>query len=121
MALILIVEDDEHQRELYADILMEEGHEALLARDGQEAIEILDQQRPDVVVMDISMPGMDGIETMNRMLSRDNRMPIILNTAYGNYKEDFRTWPADAYVVKSSDVTELKAAIARILEERSIG
>lgn len=121
MAMILIVEDDEHQRELYAEGLMVEGHEALLARDGQEAIEIVEQQRPDMVVLDISMPGMDGIETMNRLLSRDNRLPIVLNTAYANYREDFRTWPADAYVVKSADLSELKKTIQQILIERGSG
>ena len=118
MALILIVEDDEHQREIYADGLMGEGHDTLLARDGQEAIEIVEEQRPDLVVLDISMPGMDGIETMNRMLSKDNRLPIVLNTAYGNFREDFRTWPADAYVVKSSDLAELKDTIRKVLAER---
>lgn len=120
MALILIVEDDEHQRELYAEELMQDGLDVLLARDGQEAVEIAEQQRPDIVVLDISMPGLDGIETMNRMLSRNNRLPIVLNTAYANYREDFRTWPADAYVVKSSDLAELKRTVQGILTERGL-
>ena len=120
MALILVVEDDEHQRELYTESLEEDGHEIVSARDGREALAAVEQQKPDLVVMDISMPGMDGIEAMNRMLARDNRIPIILNTAYGTYEEDFRSWSADAYVVKTSDMTELKSTIEAVLEERGI-
>lgn len=120
MALILLVEDDAHQSELYVSTLMEDGHEVSVARDGKEALEIVEQQRPDLVVMDISMPGMDGIEAMNRLLSGDNRLPIILNTAYATYKEDFRSWPADAYVVKSSDLDELRSTILSVLQKRGL-
>jgi len=73
---------------------------------------------PDIVVLDIAMPGMDGIETLGRMLSRNNQLPIILHTAYATYKDNFMTWSADAYVVKSSDLTELKAEIERVLAKR---
>ena len=70
-------------------------------------------------VLDIRMPGPDGIETMGRMLSRDNRLPVILNTAYSSYKESFLSWSADAYVVKSSDLTELKAKIREVFAARA--
>ena len=120
MALILVVEDDPHQGELYVSSLMEDGHEVIVARDGKEAMQTVEQQRPDLVIMDISMPGIDGIETMNRLLSRDNRLPIILNTAYATYREDFRSWPADAYIVKSSDLSELRDAIQAALSKRGV-
>ena len=68
--------------------------------------------------MDISMPGMDGIEAMSRMLSRDHKLPIILNTAYATYKDNFRAWSADAYIVKTSDLSELKNAIVEVLKAR---
>jgi len=120
VALILVVEDDDHQRELYTDSLTGEGHDVVAARDGREAVQLVEQQKPDLVVMDISMPGMDGIEAMNRLLSKNNRLPIVLNTAYSNYEEDFRSWSADAYVVKSSDLTGLMEAIRSVLTERGI-
>ncbi len=78
----------------------------------------MERVRPDLVVMDISMPGMDGIEAMSRMLARDHKLPIILNTAYATYKENFRAWSADAYIVKSSDLGELKKVIRQVLENR---
>lgn len=121
MAYILLVEDDPNQSVLYAEELRRAGHEVMTARDGREALEQVEKRKPDLVVMDISMPGMDGIEAMSRMLAKDHKLPIILNSAYATYKENFRAWSADAYVVKSSDLTELKTAIVRVLESRKSG
>lgn len=118
MTRILIVEDDPNQSLLYQEGLQSEEYEILTARDGREALEAVEKSKPDLVVMDISMPGMDGIEAMSRMLSKDHKLPIILNTAYATYRDDFRAWSADAYVVKSSDLSELKGAIRRVLESR---
>ena len=80
-----------------------------------------EDSKPDLVVMDVSMPGMDGIDIMGRMLCRNHKLPIILNTAYASYKEDFRSWAADAYIVKSADLTELKQTVKHVLETRRPG
>jgi DNA-binding response OmpR family regulator len=92
-----------------------EGYDVVLAADGREALECLKESRPDLVVLDLCMPGMDGIETLGQVLSRDNTIPVILHSAYSSYKDNFMTWSADAYVVKSSDLTELKARIRDVL------
>jgi two-component SAPR family response regulator len=63
---------------------------------------------------------MDGIETLGKILDHDNQMPVILNTAYSSYKDDFMTWAADAYVIKSHDTNELHKAIAEVLTKRGI-
>jgi len=68
-----------------------------------------------VVLMDIRMPRMDGIEAMGKMLNDRRDLPVILNTAYSSYKDDFRSWPASAYVIKSSDLSELKRALTQVL------
>lgn len=119
MAKILVVEDEANQRLLYRRELEEEGYDVLEADGGRAALKMLDAGVvPDVVVLDISMPDMDGIETLGKMLSRDNSIPIILNTAYSTYKDNFMTWSADAYVVKSSDLGELKEKIRERLEAK---
>jgi len=117
MAIILLVEDDRNQCILYEEELTREGHDVIVVHDGKEALGFLDGGTPDLVVMDISMPGIDGIDAMGQLLARDNTIPVILNTAYATYKDDFRSWSADAYVVKSSDLTELKEAIRTVLDK----
>ena len=116
MATILLVEDDGNQRLLYEQELGEEGYTVRSAASGPEALAMIEGgERPDVVVLDISMPGMDGIEALGKILGADNSIPVILNTAYATYKDNFMTWAADAYVIKSSDLTELKAKLKEIL------
>ena len=119
MTTILIVEDDPNQCVLYEEGLRSEGYDVVSVQDGREALKAVDAAQPDLVVMDISMPGMDGIEAMSRMLSKNHKLPIILNSAYATYKDNFRAWSADAYVVKSSDMNELKEAIKRVLDSRA--
>ncbi|MCP5003171.1 MAG: response regulator [Planctomycetes bacterium] len=119
MATILLVEDDKNQRILYSQELQLEGYDLVTAVDGKDALEKVHEQPPDLIVMDINMPRMDGIETMGKILSRNKQIPIIINTAYSNYKNSFMTWAADAYVVKSSDLTELKNVIRDILSNSS--
>ena len=119
MPRVLLVEDDPNECLLYAEELRGDGYDVVVAKDGHQALSLANSQSPDVVVMDVSMPGMDGIDAMGRMLARNNKLPIILNTAYASYKDDFRAWSADAYVVKSSDLSELKETIRRVLQARA--
>jgi len=76
------------------------------------------ESHPDVIVMDIRMPGMDGIEAMSRILEEKNDLPVIINTAYTSYKDNFLSWSADAYVTKSADLSELKGTIRNIIEQQ---
>jgi DNA-binding response OmpR family regulator len=116
---ILVVDDEPNIRLLYEKELQQEGYGVVLASDAREALRIMAQSRPDLVVLDIKMPGMDGIEALGRILSRDNAIPVVLNSAYSSYQESFLSWSADAYVIKSSDLTELKSRIRTILATRS--
>jgi len=119
MATVLIVEDEQNQRLLYKEELKLEGYETVTAADGKEALEKVQEQLPDIIIMDINMPRMDGIETMGKILSKNRKIPIIINTAYSNYRSNFMSWAADAYVVKSSDLTELKNKIKELLAKVS--
>ena len=119
MSKILVVEDEQHQRELYAMELQEEGYQVDQASNGKEAVELVKNNKYDLVVLDIRMPEMDGIEALGKILSRDKKIPIIIYTAYSNYKSNFMTWTADAYITKSSNLVELKEKIAEILAARA--
>jgi len=117
MSKILLVEDDGNQAILYQQELEADGYEVVLASNGREAIQKVEEAQPDLIVMDVSMPGMDGIEAMGRILSEHTKLPLILNTAYASYKDNFLSWSADAYVIKSSDLKELKAMIEKLLKK----
>jgi CheY-like chemotaxis protein len=114
---ILVVDDDANFRLLCQEILTDEGYDVILAGNGSEAIKKVDQNEPDLVVLDILMPQMDGLEALPQILRKHKKTPVILNTGYTKYKEDFMSWAADAYVLKSSDLRELKEAIQHLLTE----
>lgn len=117
MTHLLVVDDDEDLATLYKEELTDDGYEVTLARSGKAALQSVDDKRPDLVVLDISMPDIDGIEALGKILGKDKTIPVILNTAYGIYKDNFMTWFADAYVVKSGDLAELKERIKEVLKE----
>jgi two-component system, response regulator, stage 0 sporulation protein F len=116
MKKVLIADDEYSIRKLYERELKKEGYEVLFASNGQEAIQMVRNGRPDLIVMDIRMPGMDGIEAMSRILEENNELPVVINTAYSSYKESFLSWSADAYLTKSADLSELKGTIRNIFE-----
>ncbi len=113
---ILVVDDEESIRLLYREELEEEGFVVAAAKDGKEALEQIPLFKPDLITLDIKMPEMDGIETLKRIREMERKLPIILCSAYGEYKQDLTTWASDAYVIKCADLTELKSIIRRLLE-----
>jgi CheY-like chemotaxis protein len=117
MPRVLVVDDDESLRLLYTSELADEGYEIDAVSSGKEALEYIDGGKPDVVILDIKMEGMDGLAVLDEIMKRDKTIPVVLNTAYSNFKSDFSTWSADAYIVKSSDLSELKKTIKQVLGE----
>ncbi|MBN2704886.1 MAG: response regulator [Deltaproteobacteria bacterium] len=115
---LLVVDDEENIRWLYKEELEEEGYIISAAASGEEAMKMLPEVNPDLVVMDIKMPGMSGVETLIKMKEIDRNIPVILCSAYGEYKQDFSTWASDAYVVKAASLDELKKAIREVLAKR---
>ena len=115
MKTILLVEDDKNQLLLYKQELSLEGYNIITAQDGQEAVKKVKEHTPDLIVMDINMPKINGIEAMGKILSEHRKVPIIINTAYNSYKDNFMSWSADAYIIKSSDLTELKDKIKELI------
>ena len=116
MKKVLCVDDEASLLQLYQDELSEEGYEVILAKDGQEALMKFEKDIPDVVVMDIRMPRMDGIHAMTALMAKDRKTQIILNSAYPIYRQNFMTWGATAFVTKSSDLSELKQKIREALK-----
>lgn len=117
--LVLVVEDDANQRALYQEELTDEGYEVVTAGDGRQALQMAEDHKPDLVVMDVNMPVMDGLDTLARLLEVDRGIPVVIHSAYASYRESFASWSADAYVVKNSDLGELKNAVKTLLAAKS--
>ena len=117
MKRILVVDDEEGIRQLYKEELEDEGYEVELAKRGEEALEKISRAKPDAVILDLKMPGMGGLDVLERIREQDKDLPVIISTAYGEYKSDLTTWASDAYIVKSADLTELKRVIRGFLEQ----
>ena len=112
---ILVVEDEKTLCLLYEEELSKEGYDITAVTDAEAALVKLSEQSFDLIITDIRMPGKNGIELITQIMGLRKDIPIIINSAYQSYKEDFMTWAADAYVVKSSSLDELKSKIKQLL------
>lgn len=118
---ILIVDDEEDGIGLlYEEEFGDEGLAVSFATSGKDALSILEKERFDLVVLDIKMHGMDGIELLRRIKEKWKTLPVIISSAYHHYKQQFGTWAADAYVMKSSDMKELKTTIKDLLRTNTL-
>ncbi len=118
MKTILIVDDEENIRILYKEELTDEGYNVILASNGYEALEVLNTQKPDAIILDIKMPGMDGVTLLKLIKERkEDDIPVIICSAYEEYKQDFSLWASEEYIVKSADLTKMKSALKRILQD----
>lgn len=107
MLSVLVVEDEKNLLDLYTSELEDIGFTVRPLTSGREAIESIKNERPDVVVLDIKLEDMEGLQVLEEIKSIDRTIPVILNSAYSVYKSDFASWMADDYIVKSSDTSEL--------------
>ncbi len=115
MKKVLVVDDEANIRELYKEEFEDMGYEVTTVDDGVQALAVLETAKFDLVTLDMRMPDMDGIETLRKMKEKDSTLPIIISTAYEEYKHDFGSWCSDAYVVKSADTSLLRETVKKIL------
>jgi len=116
MAKILIVDDEEHIRYLYSEELSEEGYEVVTHDGGEGLLEKIEEEKPDLVVLDIKMGDYNGLDLLQEIRNRYYDLPVVLCTAYDTFKEDIKSMAADFYVIKSFDLTDLKNKIAMALQ-----
>jgi DNA-binding response OmpR family regulator len=117
MKKVLVIEDEKNLLELYRLELEEEGYRVAVAESGKEALRISEQFQPDLVILDIKLGEEEGLRVLSDLKNQKRERPVILNSAYTHYKHDFSSWAADAYVVKSGDITELKSTIQVLLDK----
>ncbi|MDR3669494.1 MAG: sigma 54-interacting transcriptional regulator [Holophaga sp.] len=119
---ILIVDDDESIRCLLAAVLAREGFQTVAARDGQEGLRLFRATSPDIVLMDIRMPGMSGIEAMRAMLEQRPGASVILMTAYADLDTAVQAIKSGVFdfVIKPFDLAEISLLVNRAYQIREM-
>ena len=116
---ILVVEDHEENRRIMRDLLTAAGYEMIEALTGEEGIALAERQRPDLILMDIQLPGLDGYETTRRIKAQPalRAIPIIAVTSYALSGDDVKAREAgcDAYVTKPFSPRALLAKMREFL------
>jgi DNA-binding response OmpR family regulator len=117
MALVLVTDDDPTVREVVADYLTRDGHEVVQAATGDEALRLVDVRTPDLVVLDLMLPGIDGLEVCRRLRRSRPSLPVMMLTALGGEEDRVLGLElgADDYVTKPFSPRELALRVRSIL------
>jgi two-component system cell cycle response regulator DivK len=122
MARILLVEDNELNRDMLSRRLIRKGYEVILAQNGQEGLEAAQNHTPDLILMDMSLPVMDGWEATRRLkeVPATSRIPVVALTAHAlsDDREKAKRAGCDAYETKPVELTQLIETIERLLSAR---
>ena len=118
MPTILVVDDQPCVRSLIAAELSDEGYQVVPVADAESARKGVRSLKPDLVLLDLYLEGPDGWDVLHAIKRRTPGLPVIIVTAYDSFQEDPRLSEADGYVIKSTDFTELKEAVAKALKTR---
>lgn len=115
MATILVVDDERPLRNLLAQVFADSGHRVLLAVNGRQALDLLRSQRPDIVIADVMMPEINGVELCKRIKETPATagIPVILMSAAS--AASGRQAPADAFLGKPFDLEDVEALVERLL------
>ena len=118
---ILVVEDNEKNMKLFRDVLQAKGYLTLEAGSGEQAVELATEHVPDLILMDVQLPGIDGIEALGRIRADDRTkaIPVVALTAQAmaGDREHFLESGFDGYISKPVDVMEFIQTVANYLED----
>jgi DNA-binding NtrC family response regulator len=119
---VLVIEDDLSSRRLVQAILRPEGFEVAMAPDGKRGLELAGDNEPDVVLLDLKLPDMDGLEVLQRLRSAHKNLPVIIVTAFGELKTAVEATKLGAfdYLSKPIEYEQLTFAVKRALETREL-
>ena len=119
---ILVVEDDQHTRKLISAVLKQEGYTSFAAVDGEDALQIMDKQQIDLIILDIMMPKMDGYELTKHLRSSDQKLPILMVSAKQLPEDKHRGFLAgtDDYMTKPLDIKEMVWRVKALLRRAQI-
>ena len=119
MKHILVVDDEEHILTLFEDELTDAGYRVTTTDSGKGALQCIEGAEPDLVVLDIRMPDMHGLEVLEKIRDNHKDLPVILCTAVHGLKDDYTVWDArvSAYLTKPIDLDDLVYKVQEVLEK----
>jgi DNA-binding response OmpR family regulator len=117
MSSILIVDDEKDLVRRCRAELADDGHDVSAVPDADSALEWLSRNDADLVILDLEVPGRRGLDLLTDILQRRRHTRILVHTARPCYRDDFNSWGADAYVMKSGDSSPLRSAVAMLLRK----
>ncbi len=117
MSRILVIDDDPSIRLLYSDELREEGYDVIEEGDGMKVLQLIREERPDLIVLDEKLGRLRGVEVLKEIRRGGASVPVILCTAYPLLRHSQKCTGADDYATKTSDLSELKIKIRGLLRE----
>jgi nitrogen regulation protein NR(I) len=123
MSMILVVDDEEKVCWAFEQFLKEEGHTPLIASNAQEALEKVTAEKPDLVIMDIRMPGpLNGLEALTEMKKLDPEVYVVIMTAYGNMQTAIEAMQSGAYdyIIKPPDLDQVRVVIQKALRSQKL-
>lgn len=122
-ARILLVDDEEIVRDTLADYLIDCGYRVTTADDGKQASTALEAERFDLILADVRMPGMDGLQLLDELRDRDRETPVIMMTGHGDAQmdEEAERKGASGFLVKPVRLADLDRLIQRLLQGESNG
>lgn len=118
MIKVLVIDDEVHVRRLYEDLLTRERFEVISTDCPEKAMDLIKESNPDIIILDIELNGDNGLKLIEKLKANNPDLPIILNSAYSIYMSDFKSWMADAYIVKSSDIQPLVDKIKDLYDRK---
>ncbi|MTI96706.1 MAG: sigma-54-dependent Fis family transcriptional regulator [Firmicutes bacterium] len=122
MATILVIDDEKNMRWALSQALSADGHRVLTADDGRDGLEQYAEHQPDLVVLDVKMPGLNGMEVLKKLKELDKTLPVLMITAHGTIDNAIEAMKigADDYITKPFELETVRATIARTLKLASL-
>ena len=119
---ILVADDEEEIRNLLDHFLKGQGYEVILASDGNEALKLASEKNPQVIILDIKMPGLDGLEVCKRLKEKEQTklIPVIVITGFEDNKMEALNIGADDFVNKPFDMAEISSRVKSALRIRHL-
>ncbi len=120
---VLVVDDQKGVRRLLEELFRKDGYEVTVAVDGKDSVEKVKAYTPDIILMDMKMPNMNGLEASQEIIKLNDKIPIIMMTAYGEMEVVQKALEVGVkrYITKPFDIIDLRNMVREVLEQQTTG